>query len=159
MTTIKASPEELAAIEEAMNAEKRTRIYKRYRALYLYISGQSFEKATEISGLCRSSIYRLVQVYRKEGLSGIPDGPRKGRPQKLSKQQEFALRDMILTKGPEDVGLATKSNWTATLIGEYIKREYGFDYSIRGITGMLKRLGLSYKHSTYVPIKTSKSGK
>jgi putative transposase len=156
MTKIKASPEELYAIEQAMNAEKRTRIYKRYRALYLYLSGKSFEKITEISGLCRSSAYRLVHVYRKEGLSGIPDSPRNGRPQRLSKQQEAALRDLILTKGPEDVGLAGETNWTATLIGEYIKREYGFDYSIRGITGMLKRLGLYYNHSTYVLTKSSK---
>ncbi len=159
MTTIKASPEELRAVEQAMNAEKQTRMYKRYRALYLYLSGKSFAKITELSSLCRASVYRLVQVYRQEGLSGIPDKPRKGRPQRLSKQQEAALRDMILSKVPADVGLTAESNWTAALIGEYIKREYGFNYSIRGITGMLKRLGLTYSHSTYLPAKTGKPEK
>ncbi|WP_425058558.1 helix-turn-helix domain-containing protein [Sporomusa carbonis] len=50
----------------------------------------------------------------------------------------------------KQVGFAAEFNCTAGLIGKYIKREYGYDYSIRGITGMLERMGLSYTRPTYV---------
>jgi putative transposase len=41
------------------------------------------------------------------------------------------------------------------LIAKYIKREYGYTYSIRGITGMLARMGFSYVRPTYVLTKTA----
>ncbi|WHH61381.1 winged helix-turn-helix domain-containing protein [Petroclostridium sp. X23] len=44
------------------------------------------------------------------------------------------------------------------LIGRYIKREYGYNYSIRGITKMLEldRMGLSYTRPPYVLAKADK---
>jgi len=57
---------------------------------------------------------------------------------------------VILNNVPFDVGFAAEFNWTAGLIAKYIKREYGYDYSIRGITGMLDRMRLSYTRPTYV---------
>jgi hypothetical protein len=57
---------------------------------------------------------------------------------------------MILTKTPVEVGFPAEFNWTAGLIVKFIKREYGLNYSIHGITGIFERLGLSYTRPTYV---------
>ena len=54
---------------------------------------------------------------------------------------------------PSELGFQAEFNRTAGLIAKYIKRQYGYDYSIRGITGMLDRMGLSYMRPTYVPAK------
>jgi len=92
MSVIKASPEELQAVKSAMDSERIARVYKRYRALYLYLSGKPYKKIAEMTGLCKTSIYRIKRVYQKEGLAGIPDKPRKGRPPKLRAGQEEASR-------------------------------------------------------------------
>jgi len=57
---------------------------------------------------------------------------------------------------PSEVGFPAEFNWTAGLIAKYIKREYGYNYSIRGITGMMSRMGLSYTRTTYVLAKADK---
>lgn len=96
----------------------------------------------------------LHQTYRDEGLDKIPDKPKSGRPPWLNVEQRSALKEIILGKVPLEVGFPTVFNWTTGLIAKNIaenhfhlgvlKCEFGFDYSIRGITGMLDRMGLSY---------------
>jgi putative transposase len=63
---------------------------------------------------------------------------------------------MILERTPAEEGFSAEYNWTAHLIGKYIFREYGLTCTIRGITGMLKRMELSYTRPTYVLAKADK---
>jgi len=51
---------------------------------------------------------------------------------------------------PKEVGYAKKANWTAELIGNYIFREFGYRYSIRGITRMLEHMGIVYIRPHYM---------
>lgn len=57
---------------------------------------------------------------------------------------------------PLELGFKGDSNWTAGLIAKYIKQKYSYDYSFRGITGMLDHIGLSYTRPTYVLAKADK---
>lgn len=50
---------------------------------------------------------------------------------------------------PHNVGFTAKYNWTLEIIGEYINREFKQDYSIRGISKLMHRMGLSYTKPTY----------
>lgn len=91
-----------------------------------------------------------------KGIDGIPHKPKSGRPPRLDEKQRAALKEVILNKVPSEVGFPAKFNWTAGLIAKYIKRELDFHYSIRGVTGMLDRMGLSYTRPTYVLAKADK---
>jgi len=153
---MKASQEELNSIKAAMDSEKKVRVFKRYQALYLFLSGKTREEAAKIVGISPNTISNIHTAYKNEGLMGIPDKPVPGRPTRLTKEQQVELKSVILNKVPSEIGFPAEFNWTAGLIGKYIKREYGYDYSIRGITGMLKRMGLSYTRPTYVLAKADK---
>jgi len=153
---MRVSLEELQKVKSAMNSEKRVRYFKRYQSLYLYLSGKKCDEVASIVGLSKVSVSRINHIYREEGLAGIPDKPREGRPRKLTQEQEIGVKEIILGKVPSDVGFPAEFNWTAGLVAKYIKREYGLDYTIRGITGMLDRLGLSYTRPTYVLAKADK---
>ncbi|WP_081396520.1 helix-turn-helix domain-containing protein [Paenibacillus peoriae] len=50
---------------------------------------------------------------------------------------------------PHEVGFLKKYCWALSLIGEYIKREFGHPYSLRGISKMVHRLGLNHTKPTY----------
>ncbi|WP_425058205.1 IS630 family transposase [Sporomusa carbonis] len=152
----RASQEELNEIKNAMNTEKRARIFKRYQALYLFLSGKTCKEVASIVGITANTVCNLHKIYQKEGLEGIPDKPISGRPPRFTSEQRVALKQVIINKVPSEVGFAAEFNWTAGLIGKYIKREYGYDYSIRGITGMLERMGLSYTRPTYVLAQADK---
>jgi putative transposase len=153
---MRVSREELQRVKSAMNNEKEARYFKRYQSLYLYLSGKKCDEVASIVGLSKISVSRINQVYKKEGLAGIPDKPREGRPRRLTQQQETKIRELILNNVPSEVGFPAEFNWTAGLVAKYIKREYSLDYTIRGITGILDRLGLSYTRPTYVLAKADK---
>jgi len=153
---MRVSQEKLDQIKTAMDAEKKARIFKRYQALYLYLSGKKCIEVADIVGITKNAVSNIHIRYKTEGLAGIPDKLRPGRPQRLSEEQEAVLRDVIITKVPSEVGFPADYNWTAGLIAKYIKREFSFDYSIRGITGMFERMGLSYTRPTYVLAKADK---
>ena len=151
-----ASQEELNSIKAAMDLEKKVRVFKRYQALYLFLSGKTREEVAEIVGISPNTVSNIHTAYKTEGLKGIPDKPVPGRPTRLTEEQQSELKWVILNNVPSDVGFPAEFNWTAGLIGKYIKREYGYKYSIRGITGMLGRMGLSYTRPTYVLAKADK---
>lgn len=153
---MRVSQEELNTIKFAMDTEKKARIFKRYQALYLFLSGKSCREVAEIVGITKDTVSNIHQTYRNEGLNGIPDKPKSGRPPRLNEEQRAKLKEVILRKAPSEVGFPSDFNWTAGLIAKYIKREYGYDYSIRGVTGMFERMGLSYTRPTYVLAKADK---
>ena len=153
---MRASQEELNQIKAAMDSEKKVRVFKRYQALYLFLSGKTCEEVAEIVGITQNTVSNIHIKYKDEGLNGIPDKPMLGRPSRLNKEQIASLKAVILYKLPVEVGFPAEFNWTAGLIGKYIKREYGYKYSIRGITKMLDRMGLSYTRPTYVLAKADK---
>lgn len=153
---MRASQEELKLIKVAMESEKRVRVFRRYQALHLSLSGKKREEVAEITGLSITTISNIRSTYKNEGLSGIPDKSIPGRPPRLTEEEQIELRTVILCKVPSEVGFPAEFNWTAGIISEYIKREYGYVYSIRGITGMLDRMGLSYTRPTYVLAKADK---
>jgi putative transposase len=153
---MRASQEELNAIKKAMDSEKKVRVFKRYQALYHFLSGKTREEVAQIVGVSPNTVTNVHTAYKTEGLTGIKDKPVPGRPTRLTKEQQADLKQVILNKVPSEVGFPAEFNWTAGLVSKYIKREYGFDYSIRGITGMLDRMGLSYTRPTYVLAKADK---
>lgn len=148
--------EELDEIYKAMKSEKNAKVYKRYQSLYLYHKGNTCKEISEILGIDPKTVSTINQLYYKEGLEGIVDKPRSGRPRRLSEIQEYEIKDMVLKKLPSDVGFPSDFNWTAGLIAKYIKKNYGQDYSIKGVTIILERLGLSYTRPTYVLAKADK---
>lgn len=153
---MRVTKKELQKVKSAMDNEKSVRYFKRYQALYLFLSGMKCAEVAKIVGITKTSVSRIHQLYRKEGLSGIPDKAREGRPSKLTNDQKEQIKEMVLTKAPVEVGFPAEFNWTAGLIVKFVKREYGLNYSIRGITGIFERLGLSYTRPTYVLAKADK---
>ncbi len=79
----------------------------------------------EILGITANTVSSIHIRYKEEGLNGIPDKSMPGRPSRLTEEQMISLRAVILYKLPEDVGFPAEFNWTAGLLGKYIKREYG----------------------------------
>jgi len=143
-------------LKEEMGKTKKIREYKRYQAMYAYFSGMTLTEVSRVYMINRTTLSEWYKRYKSEGLEGLKDRKIEGRPSRLNEEERAKLKEMILKRTPAEEGFRANYNWTAKLIGKYIKREYGLSYSIRGITGMLKRMGLSYTRPTYVLAKADK---
>ena len=152
----RVSEKELNLIKMAMDAESKIHIYKRYQALYLFLSGRTCKETAEILGITSTTVSNIHRAYKQEGLAGIPFKLIPGRPSRLDVTQLADLRTVILEKVPSDVGFIAEFNWTAGLIVQYIHRMYGLDYTVSGVTRILDRMGLSYTRPTYVLAKADK---
>lgn len=83
------------------------------------------------------------------GLPGLQMNHSPGAPVRLTKEQQEKLKQTIVGSVPHDVGFTARHNWTREIIAALIKREFGVTYSLRGISKMMHRQGLSYTKPTY----------
>lgn len=138
---------------ELMKSTNNKRLFERYQTIYLTLLGKKADEIAEIIGRTSRTVYNYIKAYRNSGFEGLTMTKPSGRPKRLSDEQEQELKELILTKAPVDVGFPAEFNWTASLIGKWIEKEYQIKYTIRGITGILKRLNLSYTKPTYALTK------
>jgi transposase len=54
------------------------------------------------------------------------------------------------------VGYENHYNWTLAIIEDFIQKEWGQTYTLRGISRLLEDLGLSYTRPTYTLKKADK---
>lgn len=116
---------EVEAVYKAMKDAKEARMYKRYQAIYLKLTGVKLLDIAKIVGVTKKTVDNYWAVYRKEGLDGLVPEKQTGAPKKLTKQQETDLLELIVNKTPVDVGFPVSYNWTAKIVREYVLKEYG----------------------------------
>lgn len=136
-------------IEALMKKEKDRRMFERYQAIYLLLKGKNAKEVSEIIGRTERTVYKYLRAYREAGVAGLQMNYSTGAPERLTKEQQEQLKHTIVSSVPHEVGFLSKYSWTLHLIGEFIKREFDYSYSLRGISKMAHRLGLSYTKPTY----------
>lgn len=119
----------------------------RIAALLLFLEGWSSTKIAQFFGISRWSMVKWIHRVNKEGLSGIPDKHRSGRPCLLTEevQKEFEL---ALEKSPQEFGLK-RNRWDGLVAVEYLKRFHGVHMKVRQAQRWIKRLGLSLQRPRY----------
>lgn len=136
-------------IEALMKKDKDRRMFERYQAICLHLKGKNAQEISEIIGRTERTVYKYIRAYRVAGVAGLQMNYSTGAPERLTKEQQEQLKQTIVSSVPHEIGFQSKYSWTLFLIGEYIKREFGHTYSLRGISKMVHRLGLSYTKPTY----------
>ena len=86
--------------------------------------------------------------YNAEGLDGLRDAARSGRPHKLDESQTVELVSLIETGSDPDAG--EPSRWTLGMIQQWIKDRFDVDFTVEGVRQMLRRLG--FRHLSPRPI-------
>jgi transposase len=82
-----------------------------------------------------------IKRYNVEGVDGLHDRPRAGRPTKLSEAQRKELR-AIVVKGP-DVEADGLSAYTRDDLARIVAAKWGVAYGPTSVGRILRRLGLS----------------
>lgn len=141
--------DQIAELTEAMHHTKVGRMFERYQAVLLYMEGYPAEEIAHIIHRSPTTVSNYLKAYQADGIRGLAPGQSTGRPRRLTQEQEGILVETIITKTPTELKLSPYSNWTLALIAQYILENWGFQYSLRGVSIMMKRLGLSYTRPTY----------
>ena len=141
-----------AALEEwklVMNEEKNHKQFVRYQVIYMLLSGESYEKIANYTGLSSMTLFNYRRAYCEKGIAGLVPKKQPGRKRYLTAEQEAQVVSAIVNQTPKDVGFPVEMNWTVPLIRDWIKRTFDVSFSERGTRDLLYRLGLSYTKPTY----------
>ncbi len=96
---------------------------RRERAVRLVEQGRTMAEAGAIVGLHRHTVSRAVRLHANGGETSLV--PRRaGRKPLLTEEQHAAMRDIVLSKRPSEVG-GTGAVWTKAEAAGLIKRELG----------------------------------
>ena len=136
--------QDLSAVELRYQARKENdaRVSRRLLALAMALDGISRGEAARQSGMDRQALRDWVVRYNAEGIDGLRDRQRPGRPALLAPGLEEELRQLI-EAGP-DFERDGVVEYRVKHIRTLALRHFGADYSRSGMQGCLHRMKLSY---------------
>lgn len=123
--------------------EQDGRVSARLLALANALEGLPREEAARLAGMTGQTLGDWVHRYNAEGVEGLRDRSRSGRPCALAEGQQAALKALIL-KGPKlkrDGCVAWRSRDLCVLV----ERRFGVRYSESGMLKLLGGLDLSWQ--------------
>jgi transposase len=122
----------------------------RLYAVYQIAQGRDAKELQELYSTGHKSICNWVHRYNSEGLEGLKDRPRSGRPSYLSNSQKLELSE-ALQGSPPDYGYNT-ATWAGAIVIDFVKQRFGVEYRTAQIYNILHSLGFSFqKGKGYFP--------
>lgn len=107
------------------------------------LEGASRAEAARLVGRERQSLRDAVVRFNAEGLAGLRNHPRPGRPGKLSPARQEELRAWVLAgPDPEADGM---SSYRLLDIAAHIEQRWSVSYGLSSVSRLLHRMGLSWQ--------------
>ena len=136
-----------ASFERSYRIEKDVRVKERMLLVLnvVYYGKVAAQVAREIHR-SRSWACQWLKRYDRQGLDGLKDIPKSGRPTELPEEIEYEIKTIL-----------TDSNqgWTTKQVEELITKESGIRYHSNHIYRILRRWGLKQKVPRKVHINTA----
>jgi transposase len=122
---------------------EQRRVTCRLLALAHVLDGMSGEEAACQAGMDRQTLRGWVIRFNAEGVEGLRDRPRRGRPRWLDDGQLAALKALVLRgPDPERDGVST---WRANDLCRIVRDRFGVNYTENGRLRLLHDLGRSWQ--------------
>jgi transposase len=138
-------PEELRRLGREQTSG---RVASRMFAIANVLEGLNREDAATHAGMGRQSLRDWVHRFNAEGVAGLKDIPRKGRPRRMHAGIEKVFCERV-DKGP-DAKTDKLVRWRRVDLQAWLKSEHAINYHERSVGKILKRLG--YSHVSTRPV-------
>lgn len=135
--------EQLTEIEQAINHSSHPEVRQRAIAIRLLHLGQKPEQVAESVMVTAATIYGWHKRWREEGVEGLRDKARSGRPLKAD-EAYIARLHKLLERDPRDLDLPY-TIWTINRLRLYLAEETDILLSYTRFRSLLSRLGYRWK--------------
>lgn len=117
------------------------RVASRLHAVALNMEGKTAPQIADLLKVHRSKVSIWLRNWYEQGMEGLLEGHRPGRPSSFSDIQRQKLSD-ILDSGPVAYGF-TSGVWTSPMVTRVIEEEFSLIYHPAHVSRMLHKLGFS----------------
>src|SRR5215210_9450961 len=129
------------ALRRHARHEPNRRAALRMLAIANALEGMSRADAARLAGMERQALRDAVVRYNVEGLAGLHDRTKPGRPQRLSEAEQAVLAARVFRgPDPERDGVAA---WTRADLCVWLEERFGKVFHPSSLSRVLKRLDLS----------------
>lgn len=136
-------PKELAEVEKAMRQDKRAEVRQRATVIRLLHLGHKPSEVAEQQMVSVPTIYNWHKLWREEGIEGLANKPKTGRPVKATEAYCQKLEEM-LGKEPAEYGYRF-AIWTSDRLRAHLEKETGILLSESRFRALLKKRGYRYR--------------
>ncbi len=133
------------------------RVSKRINAVLLNNEEKTSGEIAMILNSSPSAVSDWLKTYEDQGIDGLMEGKRSGRPNRLNELQKILLCD-IIDSGPIAYGLMT-GIWTSTNIAQIIENELEVKYHPGHVRKILQEFGFSVQTPTRLLAAANKEKK
>lgn len=122
-------------------ADGAYRVSSRIHAVLLNNEQKTSGEIAKILNVSLSGVSDWLKTYEGQGIDGLLEGERSGRPSRLSDFQKTLICD-IIDSGPIAYGLST-GVWTSSIISQIIEDEFNVKYHPGHVRKLLQEFGFS----------------
>lgn len=129
----------ILALQDEIRRSDESRYDHRLHGLLLVAQGMTAPEVSRMLGDSPRTVQYWLRRFESEGLSGLAEGDRPGRPRRLTATQMRAVEG-ALRQRPEDVGLSGNL-WDGKTLSAYLERQYKVDLGVRQCQRLFRQLG------------------
>lgn len=152
------SDEELNEIKTAIKKDPDRNLRSRAQVIHMLHLGKSPQEVAELLSLTSTTVYNWHARWRKNGLVGLANQSRSGRP-KVGGQEYFEKLEEIVATDPREFGYGF-TVWTINRLIKHMEKETGVGMSDRTMGKRLQELGYVYRRPKHtlenLPDKSAK---
>ena len=132
-------PNAILVLQDEIRRSEGARYDHRLHAVLLVARGMSCPRTANILGDSERTIRYWVQRFNDEGLPGLVETDKSGRPTRLTDKQLEKI-DKILRNNPEKSGMKT-GLWDGKTLSAYIGHHFKIELGVRQCQRIFRHLG------------------
>jgi putative transposase len=137
------SNRELLTIEQAIKNHPDLRLRERARMIRLLHQGYTHEEIGDLLAISDAQVYYWHKRWREEGLEGLSDKPRSGRPPVGTEELKAELEKLLATN-PQDLGYVF-TVWNLPRLQAYLDQELGVSMHVNTLRSLLSEMDYVYR--------------
>jgi transposase len=126
-------------LQDEIRRSEESRYDHRLHGVLLVAQGMSCHQVAELLGDAPRTVAYWVNRFERDGLTGLTEEERPGRPTRLTEKQMQEI-DRVLRKTPSELGL-TGNLWDGKTLSAYIEKQWKVTLRTRQCQRLFRQLG------------------
>lgn len=142
--TVTGGRDTIMALQNEIRRNVKTSYIHRLHAMLLVAHGMSCREVGKILGDSPRTVAYWASRFESEGLAGLTERERSGRPSRLTEEQLAAI-EAALQKDPAEFGL--QGLWEGKTLSCFIWQQWGASLGVRQCQRLFRQLGFQQRKS------------
>jgi transposase len=137
--TVSDTENMIMALQDEIRRNDASRYDHRLHGVLLVAQGMTCPQVADLLGDAPRTVVNWLQRFEADGLAGLSEGERPGRPGRLNDKQ-LAKVEAALRASPNQFGLSTQM-WDGPTLSAFLRRELGVTLKVRQCQRLFRQLG------------------